>query len=95
MARGHPVYARTKGFIETHLHRNTGLGSQTFQFINITQWASAEALVKAHKDYVPGEESIPGSSFHPGVFEEVIMTTNLLSQRSKGLDESMLFSCSR
>ncbi|MBV9529070.1 antibiotic biosynthesis monooxygenase family protein [Sphingomonas sp.] len=79
-------YARTEGFIETHLHRNTGVGNQTFSFVNIALWASAEAFTNAHKGYVPGEESIPGISFHPAIFEEVVMTTNLLSQRSKGAE---------
>ena len=78
------VYARTAGFLETHLHQNVGVGNQTFQFINIALWASSEAFVQAHKDFVPGEESIPGISFHPAIFEEVIMTKNLLSGRSDG-----------
>ena len=77
-------YARTDGFIETHLHRNTGIGNKTFSFINIAEWASAEAFINAHKEYVPGEESIPGISFHPGIFQEVVMITNLLPQRSTG-----------
>ena len=78
------VYARTDGFIETHLHRNAGVGNQTFNFINIALWASAEAFINAHKEYVPGEESIPGIQFHPALFEEVIMTTNLLPKVSGG-----------
>ena len=77
-------YARTEGFIETRLHRNTGVGNQTFSFINIAEWASAEAFINAHKEYVPGEESIPGISFHPAIFEEIMTTANLLSRRSKG-----------
>ena len=76
------VYARTPGFLETRLHRNIGIGNPTFQFINIGLWASSEAFVQAHKDYVPGEESIPGIEFHPALFEEVIMTRNLLSTQS-------------
>ena len=34
------VYARTEGFIETHLHENAGVGNPTFQFINFALWAS-------------------------------------------------------
>lgn len=56
------IYARTEGFLETQLHENTGIGSPTFQFINIALWASNEAFIQAHKDYVPGEESIAGIS---------------------------------
>ena len=78
------VYARTEGFIETHLHRNAGVGNASFDFINIALWASAQAFIKAHKDYVPGEESIPGIEFHPAIYEEVISMKNLLSGRSKG-----------
>ena len=77
------VYARTSGFLETHLHRNIGVGNPKFQFINIAQWASAEAFIQAHKDYVPGEESIPGIEFHPALFEEIIMTRNFLSTKSQ------------
>ena len=78
------VYARTEGFLETHMHQNTGVGSQTFQFINVALWASSQAFIQAHKDFVPGEESIPGVSFDPAIFEEVIMTKNLLPAQSKG-----------
>ena len=78
------VYARTEGFLETHLHQNTGVGSQTFQFINIALWASSQAFIQAHKDFVPGEENIPGISFNPAIFEEVMMTKNLLPGQSKG-----------
>ena len=78
------VYAHSAGFLETHLHRNSGVGNQTFNFINIALWASTEAFEQAHRDYVPGEESIPGIAFHPAVYEEVVMTKNLLSAQSKG-----------
>lgn len=78
------VYARTSGFIETHMHRNTGVGNPTFNYINIAVWASSEAFLQAHKDYVPGEESIPGIEFHPALYEEIIMTRNLLLTQSAG-----------
>jgi len=85
------VYARTEGFLEahlhrnkTHLHRNTVVGNKDFEFINIALWASPEAFVQAHKDFVPGEESIPGIAFHPAIFEEVIMTKNLLFVETDG-----------
>lgn len=80
------VYARTEGFIETHLHENAGVGNPTFQFINFAIWASNEAFLQAHKDYVPEEESIPGISFHPAIFEEVVMMKNLLSTQSGGIE---------
>jgi len=77
------VYARTDGFIETHLHRNSGVGDQMFQFVNIALWVSKSAFLDAHRRYVPGEESIPGLAFHPALFEEVIVTRNLLPRRSR------------
>lgn len=80
------VYARTEGFIETHLHENAGVGNPTFQFINVALWASNEAFIQAHKDYVPGEESIVGISCHPAIFEEVVMMKNLLSAQADGIE---------
>lgn len=29
------AYARTEGFLETHLHENTGIGNPAFQFVNV------------------------------------------------------------
>lgn len=78
------VYARTEGFIDTRMHRNTGVGSPTFTFINVATWASNAAFIQAHKDYVPGEENIPGVEFHPAIYEEIITIKNLLPQRSQG-----------
>ena len=66
------VFANKPGFIETHLHRNTGVGNQTFQFINIARWASAEAWRSNHDDYKPAEYSIPGVKGHPAIFECVV-----------------------
>lgn len=63
------VFRRKKGFIETHLHRNTGVGNQTFQFINIAKWESAEAWRSIHDDYKPTEYSVPGVKGHPAIFE--------------------------
>lgn len=77
------VYARTPGFIETHMHRNTGVGNPTFNFINIAFWASPEAFTKAHENYTPGEESLPGIKFHPAVFEEFITVENQLRETVK------------
>ena len=66
------------------MHRHTGVGNPTFNYINIATWASSEAFLQAHKDYVPGEESIPGIAFHPALYEEIIMTRNLLPTQSAG-----------
>jgi heme-degrading monooxygenase HmoA len=66
------VYSRTSGFIETHLHRNTGVGDGTFKFINIARWESAEAWRSTHEDYTPGENSLPGVEKHPAIYESII-----------------------
>ncbi len=61
-----------QGFVETHLHRNTGVGNGTFQFINIARWESAEAWRTAHTDYRPTEYDIEGVKGHPAIFEDVV-----------------------
>ncbi len=65
-------FSRTKGFLETHLHRNTGVGNQNFRFINIAKWESAEAWRGTHADYRPSEYDIPGVKGHPAIFESVV-----------------------
>ena len=62
----------TPGFIETHLHRNTGTGNQSFQFINIARWTSAEAWYESHDKYRPTEYDIEGVKGHPAIFEDVV-----------------------
>jgi quinol monooxygenase YgiN len=63
------VFSKRPGFLETHLHRNTGVGSDSFKFINIARWESAEAWRSNHDDYRPGEYSIAGVKGHPAIFE--------------------------
>ena len=60
------------GFIETHLHRNTGVGNGTFQFINIARWESGEAWRDSHDLYRPTEYDIEGVKGHPAIFEDVV-----------------------
>ena len=71
------VFSSTPGFIETHLHKNTGVGDGTFQYINIALWESADAWNATHGGYKPGEESIPGVEHHPGIFQEVIASKSM------------------
>lgn len=66
------VFRQKKGFIETHLHRNTGVGNSTFQYINIAKWESAELWRSAHNDYKPTEYEVAGVKGHPAIFEAVI-----------------------
>ena len=65
-------FQKTEGFIECHFHRNTGVGNDTFKFINIAKWESAEAWRVAHEDYPPSEYHIPGVKGHPAIFESVV-----------------------
>lgn len=69
-------FQQTDGFIETHLHKNTGAGNATFSFINIAKWQSAAAWKSTHRDYVPGDYSIPGVKGHPSIFECVVDLVN-------------------
>ena len=66
------VFRAKPGFVEAHLHRNTGIGNQTFQFINIGRWESAEAWREAHDDYRPTEYDVPGVKGHPAIFETIV-----------------------
>ena len=66
------VFKTRKGFLETHLHRNTGVGNGTFQFINIARWTSAEDWKGNHDDYRPTEYGVPGVKGHPAIFETIV-----------------------
>ncbi len=66
------VFKTKPGFIETHLHRNTGTGNQTFQFINVARWTSAEAWKSTHDDYNPTEYAVPGVKGHPAIFQTIL-----------------------
>lgn len=65
-------FKKQSGFIETHLHRNTGVGNSTFKFINYAKWESAEAWRANHDRYQPSEYGIPGVKGHPAIFEIVV-----------------------
>jgi heme-degrading monooxygenase HmoA len=66
------AFKKRTGFIETHLHRNTGVGNQTFQFINVAKWESAEAWRANHDDYQPTEYFVEGVKGHPAIFEAIV-----------------------
>ncbi len=65
-------FSKRDGFIETHLHRNTGVGNQTFQFVNVARWKDANAWSGNHDDYKPTEYEIPGVKGHPAIFQTAI-----------------------
>ena len=74
-------FSSTDAFIETHLHRNTGIGNDTFSFINIARWTSAEDWKREHTTYRPTEYDIEGVKGHPSIFEAVVDI-----ERDKGAD---------
>lgn len=80
------VYRDGGGLIEAHLHRNTGVGDDTFAFVNIARWVSAEAWRTAHADYVPGEYAVEGVKGHPSIFENIadIYSTVLPATQGRG-----------
>ncbi len=62
----------TPGFVETHLHRNTGVGNGTFQFINIARWDTADDWHNSHGAYRPTEYDIEGVQGHPAIFQDIV-----------------------
>lgn len=60
------------GFIETHLHKNSGVGNGTFTFINIASWESPAHWKNSHDAYAPKEYMIPGVKGHPAIFECIV-----------------------
>lgn len=74
------VFSHTSGFIETHLHRNIGVGDLTFKFVNIARWESVEAWRSAIENYSPDEHSLSGIKAHPALYESIV---NLQHQGEK------------
>lgn len=66
------VFKQREGFLETHLHRNTGVGNGTFSFINVARWTSAEAWRENHDTYQPTEYGVPGVKGHPAIFQSIV-----------------------
>ncbi len=60
------------GFLETHLHRNTGVGNGTFKFVNYAKWESADAWRSNHDEYKPREYELPGVKGHPAIYEIIV-----------------------
>jgi Uncharacterized enzyme involved in biosynthesis of extracellular polysaccharides len=63
------------GFIETRLHRNTGLNDLTFQYVNVAVWESVEAYRAAFRDFIPAGKRVSGVQAHPGLFEVCLEVT--------------------
>jgi hypothetical protein len=60
------------GFEGTEQHHNTGVGDQTYQFVNIATWASAEAWRAALRQIMAGASLaggvIPKATLYESVF---------------------------
>ena len=65
-------FAKCEGFIETHMHRNSGVGNPTFTFINIARWTSAEAWRDTHDLYQPKENLFYCVKGNPEIFTNII-----------------------
>ncbi|WGV26852.1 antibiotic biosynthesis monooxygenase family protein [Halotia branconii] len=65
------VFSHTSGFIETHLHRNIGVGDGTFKFVNIARWESVEAWRSATENY-SDEHSLSDIKAHPALYESIV-----------------------
>lgn len=63
------------GFVETHFHKNTGIGNPTFTFINIATWESPDAWRIAHEKFPPTEYAVEGVRGHPAIYEPIIDVT--------------------
>ena len=48
------------GFLEAHLHRNTGKSGQEFLYVNVALWETAEDLINADPKSVSDADSLPG-----------------------------------
>ncbi len=68
-------YAQISGFIDTNLHRNTGVGDGSFKFINIAHFEDAAAFNDAHAGYKPEKKVLPGVKHHPAIYESVMHLT--------------------
>ncbi|MFJ1760109.1 antibiotic biosynthesis monooxygenase family protein [Amycolatopsis sp. NPDC088138] len=62
-------FATAPGFIQTRLHRNTGLNDTTFQFVNIALWEDVESYRAVFRDFTPAGQRVPGVKAYPGLFE--------------------------
>jgi heme-degrading monooxygenase HmoA len=60
-------YAQISGFIDTNLHRNTGVGDGSFE--------DAAAFNDAHAGYKPEKKVLPGVKHHPAIYESVMHVT--------------------
>ncbi len=45
-------FSGRKGFIETFLHRNAGVGNQPFMYINLAKWESKEVWSQVHSYFL-------------------------------------------
>jgi heme-degrading monooxygenase HmoA len=64
------------GFGGTELHRNTGVGDQTYSFVNIATWESAEAWRAALAKILPGAGWTGAAIPKAALYESVLRFPN-------------------
>ncbi|TDV48790.1 antibiotic biosynthesis monooxygenase family protein [Actinophytocola oryzae] len=64
-------FATAPGFVQTRLHRNTGLNDTTFQYVNIALWQDVEAYRAVFRNFTPAGQRIAGVKAHPGLYEVI------------------------
>ncbi|MEA5360815.1 antibiotic biosynthesis monooxygenase family protein [Amycolatopsis sp., V23-08] len=62
-------FATAPGFIQTRLHRNTGLNDTTFRFVNVALWEDVESYRAVFRDFTPPGQRVAGVKAYPGLFE--------------------------
>ena len=77
-------FTKAPGFIQTRLHRNTGLNDTTFRYVNVARWKSVEAYRAALEGFVPAGQRFPGVVAHPGLVDVVVDVT--ADARAEGSD---------
>jgi heme-degrading monooxygenase HmoA len=60
------------GFIEAHFYRNTDDVDQTFRFVNVALWESAESYRDAFDGPPQTPDDSSGVKFFPGLFQPAV-----------------------
>ena len=67
---------RLPGFGGTNLHINTGVGDQTYRFVNLAAWESAEAWRAALPKILEGVGGLGGAIPKAALYESIFRFPN-------------------
>jgi hypothetical protein len=67
---------RPPGFGGTNLHLNTGVGDQTYRFVNLADWESAEAWRAALPKILEGAGGLGGAIPKAALYESIFRFPN-------------------